>query len=378
MEIKKVAELRVLRHLQERSEIMIPDEMDENEFKAACYSLEKKNCVKLARIDGGFEAVRMLDDGLVYLKELEWEESDNKNELERLKNENAELKALSKNKGHGIFDDTREFVEATQYLYTIIMAEEFYDRNGVFYQDTKKRFAMYCKVNEDDLVKEVNNSPLQTYFDDYKQLLNSIIIPNKDILSMSRYIQENLTSDKDLLEEAIEIFEAVIEKCGNLRNSLERYMDLYKLKDNYPQKGFLRPLFIDEAIDEDLMPPLSDDGPSELDKLKEEWNKGMPKRFLMNLEKQGIITANGDAYDWKIDKEKGYSYRLYVYFVYHASRKLDWMLGKEKDRVPWKKFNPLFPNVTENQSSRNQDLIEIKKGEYPSLAWMIDEVLNME
>lgn len=250
MDIRKEAELRVLRHLVEKKDEMIPDGMEGHEYKAACYRLEEKHCVRLARIDGGFEAIRILDEGYVYLKELEIEEKKETSEFERLKNENAKLKIVSgeNRHQHSLFEKTQKFVEDTQYFCNVIQSKEFYDYNGYFYQQTKKRFDSYCDVNENELVKEVNNSPLQTYFDDFKKLLNSIVIPNYDIMSMSRSIQESLTSDRKLLEDALEIFETVVDKCGDLRNSIENFMGLYDLKDNSPKNGFLRPVFIDEVL----------------------------------------------------------------------------------------------------------------------------------
>jgi hypothetical protein len=132
-------------------------------------------------------------------------------------------------------------------------------------------------VNEDELVKEVNNSPLQTYFDDYKRLLNSIVIPNLDTFSMSKFIQENLTSDRELLEDAIEIFETVVEKCGNLRNSVENFMELYDLEDNYPKIGFLRPIFIDEVLrEEDNENPTSEGKQTTIAKKKGNTKLGRP------------------------------------------------------------------------------------------------------
>ena len=252
MDIRKESELRVLRHLQNGGNMMIPDGMDEHEFRAACYRLEKNNCVRLARIEGGgFEAIRMLDEGFVYLKELEMEEENEKGEFKHPLNVIADLEKQSENQKSVIFEKTRKFVEDTQYFYTIIMSKEFYNRTGDFYLLTKSRFDLYCVVNEDDLVNEVNKSPLQTYFDDYKKLLNSIDLPDKDLLGMSFYIQENLTIDRGLLEEAIDIFRTIVDKCGNLRNSLENFMSLYDLKDNFPKKGFLRPLYFDEAIEKE-------------------------------------------------------------------------------------------------------------------------------
>lgn len=157
----------------------------------------------------------------------------------------AELRVFS------LFEKTQKFVQDTLYFCNVIQSNEFYDHDGYFYQQTKQRFDSYCDVNEDELVKEVNNSPLQMYFDDFKKLLNSIVVPNYDTMSMSKYIQENLTSDRELLEDALEIFETVVEKCGYLRNSVKSFMELYDLKDNSPKRGFLRPLFIDEVLREE-------------------------------------------------------------------------------------------------------------------------------
>lgn len=144
-----------------------------------------------------------------------------------------------------MFDKTQKFVKDTQYLYTIIQSKEFYDRNGCFYQQTMTRYDSYCNVNEDELVKEVNSSPLQICFDDYKKLLNCVNIPNMDIASMSWFIHRKLSSDRELIEDAIGIYETVIETCGNLRNSVADFMELYGLVDNFPKIGFLCPMFID-------------------------------------------------------------------------------------------------------------------------------------
>ena len=119
------------------------------------------------------------------------------------------------------------------------------------------------------------------------------------------------------------------------------------------------------------------DDKTTFEELKEEWEKGKPKLIIIRLKEKGIITANGDVYNWKIDNKHGYSKSLYVYFVYKASEKLEWRKGKKKDIIPWSKFNPIFPNVSDNQNSRNADLRDIKKGiSMPSLAQVIDDILN--
>ena len=147
-----------------------------------------------------------------------------------------------------MFDKTQKFVQDTQYFCTIIQSEVFYERNSSFHKQAMVRYESYCDVNEDELIKEVNSSPLQTCFDDYKRLLNNVDIPNKDTISMSWHIQEYFTSDRQLLEDAISIFETIVEKCGNFRNSITDFMELYSLKDNFPKKGFLCPLFVDEVL----------------------------------------------------------------------------------------------------------------------------------
>lgn len=390
MDIRKEAELRVLRQLIKNKGEVNPDGMEEHEYKAACYRLEEKHCVQLARIYGGFEAIRILDEGYVYLKELKIEEEKETSELERLKTENAMLKAISgkKEHQHSLFEKTQKFVQDTLYFCNVIQSNEFYDHDGYFYQQTKKRYDSYCDVNEDELVKEVNNSPLQTYFDDFKKLLNSIVIPNYDTMSMSKYIQENLTSDRELLEDALEIFETVVEKCGNLRNSVENFRELYDLKDNSPKRGFLRPEFIDEVINEkeeqkaesnntELRATSSTDKEKEFEELKKKWNEGKAKLILIRLKEKGIITDKDNVYEWKVDKEHGYGKNLYVYFVYKASEKLGWRMGKRNNIVPWCKFNPMFPNVSVNQGVNNQSLQDIKNNKnIPSFAYMIDEILN--
>ena len=114
-----------------------------------------------------------------------------------------------------------------------------------------------------------------------------------------------------------------------------------------------------------------------LDKLLEEWNApGITQRVLLLLEKNGLATKNGKVYNWKIDNDNDYPNNLYVYFVYIASDKFGWRLGKNKDRIPWNKFNPLFPNMANNQNALNQYLIEIKNGIFPRRATEIDDIVK--
>lgn len=131
------------------------------------------------------------------------------------------------------------------------------------------------------------------------------------------------------------------------------------------------------AFGKNVVPPPPQNVPTEFEKLKAEWNRGMANRFLMKLKEKGIVTPNGDVYDWKIDNDSGYRYNLYVYFVWRASEKLGWRDGKKNDRAPWRKFNPMFPNVSGNRGTLNDALGTIRKNEsLPTLASKIDEVLG--
>ena len=136
--------------------------------------------------------------------------------------------------------------------------------------------------------------------------------------------------------------------------------------------------YFDEKID--LMGLIRQDANNEktpLDKLLEEWNApGIKKRVLIQLEKNGLATKNGKVYNWKIDNDNDYPNNLYVYFVYIASDKFGWKSGKNKDRIPWNKFNPLFPNMANNQNALNQYLIEIKNGIFPRRATEIDDIVK--
>lgn len=94
MDIYKNAELRVLRHLADDPEELIPEGMEDWEFYATCDRLEKRGCVRVAWIEGHeAEDAMILDTGRMRLKELEMELAGEESELERLRRENEELKA---------------------------------------------------------------------------------------------------------------------------------------------------------------------------------------------------------------------------------------------------------------------------------------------
>ena len=119
-----------------------------------------------------------------------------------------------------MFDKTQKFVEDTQYLCSIILSSEFYDADGFLHNEAMRRYEAYCETNEYDLTKEVNSAPMQTSFDDYKRLLNKVEIPDIDTFGLSCYIKENLSEDVSLREDAISIWETVVEQCGFLTSAV--------------------------------------------------------------------------------------------------------------------------------------------------------------
>ena len=94
MEMKREAELRVLRHFANNEEGLVPKGMEKFEFIAACDRLEEKKYVKGFWItEHDIEGLIINATGLVYLKELEMEEKGEQSKMERLRKENAEQKA---------------------------------------------------------------------------------------------------------------------------------------------------------------------------------------------------------------------------------------------------------------------------------------------
>ena len=145
-----------------------------------------------------------------------------------------------------MFDKTRKFVEDTRFLTTIILKRMFYD-DKVIHRQVMERYSGYWRVNVNDLPNEVNSSPIQTCFDDYKRLLNSVDLPDIDTWGMGRYIREHLSTDPQLVDDAVSIFEGCVEQCGLLRNVVTNLMKTYGLVDNHPMQGFLQPLYVERT-----------------------------------------------------------------------------------------------------------------------------------
>lgn len=132
MDIYKEAELRVLQHLTNDTNELMPEGMKDWEFNAVCDRLEKEGCVRVAWIEGHrAEAVMLLDAGRMRLRELEIEARGAESELERLQKENEELKArLQPNDNpsddeivkelascfYGVIKDTRAFLNQIKYV----------------------------------------------------------------------------------------------------------------------------------------------------------------------------------------------------------------------------------------------------------------------
>ncbi len=129
-----------------------------------------------------------------------------------------------------MFDKTRQFVDDTRFLAAIIFKKEFYEANGIFHAQAMERYSRYVQVNVDELPKEVNSSPLQTCFDDYKRLLNSIDVPDVDLWGARQYIQDHLSTEGELVGDAVGILETIQEQCGLLRNAVYDFAEVYGLE----------------------------------------------------------------------------------------------------------------------------------------------------
>lgn len=119
------------------------------------------------------------------------------------------------------------------------------NRNIVMeYSRFKRVYEEYESLSIPPLIKEIEEAApdfnaLQGYFDFAKCKLNDINLPNMALLDVSELYKD----DGNLRDEAIEAWDYVIEKCGELRLSILDFADRYHLRDNYPKENFLQPLF---------------------------------------------------------------------------------------------------------------------------------------
>ena len=91
--MRKDAELRVLRHLAGDADDFVVDGLEEFEVYAALDRLERMNYLKVFWDEGHVPvAYHLLYEGRVWLKELEMEEKGEQDEIERLRQENTELR----------------------------------------------------------------------------------------------------------------------------------------------------------------------------------------------------------------------------------------------------------------------------------------------
>ena len=109
--------------------------------------------------------------------------------------------------------------------------------------------------------------------------------------------------------------------------------------------------------------------------LYNEWHTGRCYRVLLRLEQNGFISKSGKVYDWKIDTDNEYTNNLFVYFVFIACEKFEWLKGS-KQQIQWKKFYPMFPNMKKNRGALDQYIREVKAGSYPIRATEIDNLFD--
>ena len=135
----------------------------------------------------------------------------------------------------------------------------FFISNGgitMEYSCFKKVYEEYKLLSISPMIKEIEEAApgfnaLQEYFDFAKCKLNGINLPNMALLDVSEMYKD----EGNVRDEAIEAWECVLEKCGELRLSILDFADRYHLRDNYPTENFLQPPFCScLETDEESMP----------------------------------------------------------------------------------------------------------------------------
>ena len=254
------------------------------------------------------------------------------------------------------------------------------NRNIVMeYSRFKRVYEEYESLSIPPLIKEIEEAApdfnaLQGYFDFAKCKLNDINLPNMALLDVSELYKD----DGNLRDEAIEAWDYVIEKCGELRLSILDFADRYHLRDNYPKENFLQPLFYnwietDEKLNEgtngkvgivenetvqpikeqntsnDLMPKASSRQMlKEEVNLPEELNTPEARRLLQKAIKAGLCDKN---YKWHDTKA------LLAYLADSLSKELELGVKLYGNRIEtsWQPFATLF-------GTSARELIDAKKG----------------
>ena len=248
------------------------------------------------------------------------------------------------------------------------------------YPRFKRVYEEYELLSIPSMIKEIEEAApdfnaLQGYFDFAKCKLNDINLPDMALLDVSGLYEKDEVKIRD---EAIEAWEYVLEKCGELRLSILDFADRYHLQDNYPKENFLQPPFYNliEAKEElnerangkegmvenknaqpikgqdTLNEPMQKAGSRQMLKeevnLPEELNTTEARRLLQKAIKAGLCDKN---YKWHDTKA------LLAYLADSASAKLE--LGEKLygDRIEtsWKPFAALF-------GTSARELIDAKKG----------------
>ena len=114
------------------------------------------------------------------------------------------------------------------------------------YPRFKRVYEEYESLSIPSIIEEIEGAApdfnaLQGYFDFAKCKLNDINLPNMALLDVSGLYEKDEVKIRD---EAIEAWEYVLEKCGELRLSILDFADRFHLQDNYPKENFLQPPFI--------------------------------------------------------------------------------------------------------------------------------------
>jgi hypothetical protein len=106
-----------------------------------------------------------------------------------------------------------------------------------------------------------------------------------------------------------------------------------------------------------------------------EWLSGKPKEVLDEAVNCGLARKQGDCYAWiEGNQEEGWQVGLYGYFVMTVSEQLNWI---ENDRIPWRKFKPIFANHDKILGTAKQTVDDYKNNRgIPTRYYKVDNLIK--
>ncbi len=140
----------------------------------------------------------------------------------------------------------KRFADDTNFLASAITDSCLFYVDGYFHDEALRKIASYRKTNTQELIDAIfdgvdDTHKLQLVFDNWKQQLNTIALPNYDDAHFYKKF-----GGLQYFEDADDIREVLLSVCGDLKNQTAYFMQDNQLTDNNPKIGFLCPLFYED------------------------------------------------------------------------------------------------------------------------------------